>query len=130
MSLFQIQVLIEFKFVFMIGGRQADDIVAWVKKKTGPPAITVTSAEQAKELIAANNVIIFGFFSDQETERAKVYLALARVSDDQVFAIVSDDKVIKELEAQEGDIVLFKNVSVTFIYCFSKYSKSYLNFAH
>lgn len=92
------------------GGRQADDIISWLKKKTGPPAVEVTSAEQAKELIDANTVIVFGFFSDQSSTRAKTFLSTAQVVDDQVFAIVSDEKVIKELEAEDEDVVLFKNV--------------------
>ncbi|CAG4946998.1 unnamed protein product [Parnassius apollo] len=91
------------------GGRQADDIVAWLKKKTGPPAIEITSVEQAKELIAANTVAVFGFFPDQATEKAKAFLAVAGLVDDQVFAIVSDEKIIDELEAQPEDVVLFKN---------------------
>lgn len=91
------------------GGRQADDIVNWLKKKTGPPAVEVASAEQAKELIAANPVIVFGFFPDQSTDKAKVFLSTAGAVDDQVFAIVSDEKVVKELEAEEDDVVLFKN---------------------
>lgn len=91
------------------GGRQADDIISWLKKKTGPPAVEVTSAEQAKELIDANTVIVFGFFSDQSSTRAKTFLSTAQVVDDQVFAIVSDEKVIKELEAEDEDVVLFKN---------------------
>ncbi|PZC75730.1 hypothetical protein B5X24_HaOG205704 [Helicoverpa armigera] len=91
------------------GGRQADDIITWLKKKTGPPALEVASAEQAKELIAANNVIIFGFFSDQSTPKAKAFLGVASAVDDQVFAIVSDEKVIAELEAEDEDVTLFKN---------------------
>lgn len=91
------------------GGRQADDIVAWLKKKTGPPAIEVTSAEQAKELTSANPVAVFGFFTDKETEKAKSFLTVAGLIDDQIFALVTDEKVIKELEAEDEDVVLFKN---------------------
>ncbi|XP_047993544.1 protein disulfide-isomerase [Leguminivora glycinivorella] len=91
------------------GGRQADDIISWLKKKTGPPAVAVTSAEQAKELISANNVIVFGFFPNQETTKAKAFLNTAGLVDDQVFAIVSDEKLIKELEAEAEDVVLYKN---------------------
>ncbi|XP_050675200.1 protein disulfide-isomerase [Leptidea sinapis] len=91
------------------GGRQADDIVAWLKKKTGPPAVIVASAEQAKELIAANPVIVFGFFPDQATEKAVTFLNTAGLVDDQVFAIVIDEKVIEELEANAEDVVLYKN---------------------
>lgn len=97
--------------VFPTGGRQADDIVAWLKKKTGPPAVEIASAEQAKELIAANTVIVFGFFPDQTTDKAKSFLNVAEQVDDQVFAIVSSEEVTKELEAQAEDVVLYKNVS-------------------
>lgn len=99
----------------MSGGRQADDIVTWLKKKTGPPAVEITSAEQAKELIGANNVLVFGFFSDSNTEKAKAFMTVASGIDDQVFAIVSDEKVIAELDAEDDSVVLYKNVSATFI---------------
>lgn len=99
------------KLFILLGERQADDIVNWLKKKTGPPAVEVTSAEQAKELIAANPVIVFGFFADQTEEKAKAFLGVAGIVDDQIFAIVADEKVTSELEAQDGDVVLFKNVS-------------------
>ncbi|XP_038223459.1 protein disulfide-isomerase [Zerene cesonia] len=91
------------------GGRQADDIIAWLKKKTGPPAATVASAEQAKELIAANPVIVFGFFPDQTTLKAVTFVNTAGLVDDQVFALVSDEKIIEELEAKPEDVVLYKN---------------------
>lgn len=95
----------------LTGGRQADDIISWLKKKTGPPALEVTSADQAKELIGANKVIVFGFFPNQETVKAKAFLNTAGLIDDQVFAIVSDEKVIKELEGEAEDVVLYKDVS-------------------
>ena len=42
-------------------GRTAADIVAWLKKKTGPPALNVETVEEAKALIEANEVVLFGF---------------------------------------------------------------------
>lgn len=42
-------------------GRFAADITGWLKKKTGPPAQSVETVEQAKELINANEVVVFGF---------------------------------------------------------------------
>lgn len=44
------------------GGRQADDIVNWVIKKTGPAAKVLTTVEEAKSFIEAQNVAIVGFF--------------------------------------------------------------------
>jgi len=44
------------------GGRQAADIVTWLKKKTGPAAKELPSVDAAKEFIEANNVAVLGFF--------------------------------------------------------------------
>ena len=44
------------------GGRTADTIVAWVEKKTGPPAVTLEDVEAAKKFIEDNKVAIVGFF--------------------------------------------------------------------
>jgi protein disulfide-isomerase A1 len=43
------------------GGRQAADIVAWLKKKTGPPAVSVTSQEDLDKLMK-EEVCVIGFF--------------------------------------------------------------------
>lgn len=43
------------------GGRQADDIVAWLKKKTGPPATAVASKEDLEKLME-EDVCVIGFF--------------------------------------------------------------------
>jgi len=43
-------------------GRMAEDFVAWLKKKTGPPAQMVDSVEAAKLLVEKNEVVVFGFF--------------------------------------------------------------------
>ena len=43
-------------------GRMAADIINWLKKKTGPPAQTVETAEQARAIIDSNDVSVFGFF--------------------------------------------------------------------
>lgn len=43
-------------------GRQADDIVNWLKKRTGPAASTLSDVTQAESLIADNEVAVVGFF--------------------------------------------------------------------
>lgn len=44
------------------GGRQADDIVNWLNKKTGPPAKDLSTIDEAKVFIDTHNVAIVGFF--------------------------------------------------------------------
>lgn len=43
-------------------GRQADDIVNWLKKRTGPAATTLSDVTQTESLIADNEVAVIGFF--------------------------------------------------------------------
>ncbi len=44
------------------GGRQAPDIINWLKKKTGPPALTLETVDDAKTFIDKDEVVIIGFF--------------------------------------------------------------------
>lgn len=43
-------------------GRQADDIVAWLKKRTGPTVTTLNSVDEVESMIADNEVAVIGFF--------------------------------------------------------------------
>lgn len=90
------------------GGRQADDIVSWLLKKTGPPAKDLSSVELAKEFIEAANVAVVGFFKSQDSEEAKVFLKVAASIDDIPFGVTADDAVFSEYGVSDGSIVLFK----------------------
>lgn len=90
------------------GGRQAEDIVNWLLKKTGPPAKELKTVEEAKELIENNNVVIIGFFKDQSTAKAKALLGVAASVDDHPFAITSEDALFEEYGVKCGSILLFK----------------------
>merc|ERR1719318_2088492 len=87
------------------GGRTADTIVSWLEKKTGPPATTVTTVEEAAAFTAGKDVSVIGFFADQESEAAKAFLEVASSLDDFQFAITSSPEVSKEHKI-EGDAVL------------------------
>nr|CAI5843949.1 unnamed protein product [Callosobruchus analis] len=90
------------------GGRQADDIVAWLLKKTGPPAKSLSTADEAKELIDSANVVVIGFFKDQSSNLAKAFLAVAAAIDDIPFGITAEDAVLSEHGVKDGHLVLFK----------------------
>ncbi|KAI5613755.1 protein disulfide-isomerase precursor [Silurus asotus] len=89
-------------------GRQADDIVNWLKKKTGPAATTLTEVTQAESLIADNEVAVVGFFKDVESEGAKTFIKAAEAIDDIPFGITSDDAVFSKFEVTKDGVVLFK----------------------
>jgi len=90
------------------GGRQADDIVGWLVKKTGPAAREIESVEAIQALIAENQVVVLGIFKDRESAEAKAFLGTASSIDDYPFAISSNDDVASKYEIKDGSIVLFK----------------------
>lgn len=47
---------------FLLGGRTSAEIVNWLKKKTGPPAVSVTNKEHAAGMIEKDEVVVLGFF--------------------------------------------------------------------
>jgi len=90
------------------GGRTADTIVSWLEKKTGPPAVTVASVEEAATFTAGKDVSIIGFFADQTTDAAKAYLAAATNLDDFQFAISSAPEVAAEYKIEGEAVLLLK----------------------
>ncbi|XP_050301421.1 protein disulfide-isomerase [Anthonomus grandis grandis] len=90
------------------GGRQADDIVNWLLKKTGPPATALPTVEDAKKFLEEPNVAVVGFFKDQSGDLAKAFLAVASGIDDIPFAITDSDDVFNQYEVKDGTVVLFK----------------------
>ncbi|XP_074106915.1 protein disulfide isomerase [Cotesia typhae] len=90
------------------GGRQADEIVAWLMKKTGPPAKELSTVDDSKALIDAHEVVVVGFFKDLESADAKVFMDVANSIDEQAFGVTSDEKVFDEYKAKDGSVILFK----------------------
>merc|ERR1712215_512863 len=91
------------------GGRTADTIVSWVEKKTGPPAKTLASLEEAKAFTDGKSVAIIGFFKDETTDAAKEFLAAAGMMDDFEFGITGDDAVFKEYGVEGETVLLLKD---------------------
>merc|ERR1712123_455501 len=91
------------------GGRTADTIVSWVEKKTGPPAKTLASLEEAKAFVDGKSVAIIGFFKDETTDAAKGFLAAAGMMDDFQFGITGDDAIAAEYGVEGEAVVLLKD---------------------
>jgi protein disulfide-isomerase A1 len=90
------------------GGRDASSIVSWLKKKTGPPAKSLTSVDEAKSFQDSADVVVVGFFKDQDSKDAKTFLEAAAALDDTPFGITSNDAVFKEYKVTKDEIVLLK----------------------
>ncbi|KAM5136053.1 protein disulfide-isomerase [Mantella aurantiaca] len=89
-------------------GREAADIVNWLKKRTGPAAATLTDEAAVAALIEANEVAVVGFFKDSESELAKAFLSAAESVDDLQIGITSSDSAFSKYEVAKDGIVLFK----------------------
>ncbi|XP_022246039.1 protein disulfide-isomerase 2-like isoform X2 [Limulus polyphemus] len=96
------------KIIDYTGGRKADEIIQWLKKKTGPPAKELVSAEDAKQFKESAHVVVVGFFKDQEAVDAKAFFEVADQTDDHPFAITSSKEVYKQLGVESDGVVLFK----------------------
>lgn len=93
-----------------VGGRTASEIVAWLKKKTGPPATSLESSDAVKKFLE-KEVAVVGFFADKESEGAKAFTNAADGIDDVEFGIVSDAAIAAENKVEGDKIVLFKKVN-------------------
>ncbi|XP_069785812.1 protein disulfide-isomerase [Narcine bancroftii] len=89
-------------------GRQHEDIVNWLKKRTGPAADTITDAGAAEKLVDSSDVVVMGFFKDLEGNDAKTFLQAAEIIDEVPFGIVSDADIFTKYDRKEDGVVLFK----------------------
>ena len=89
------------------GGRTEAEIVSWLKKKTGPPATDLSTAETIQKFIDQRDVAIIGFFSDKESELAKAFIKAADGIDDSEFGICAGAEA-QNFDVDPESIVLFK----------------------
>ncbi|XP_032472871.1 protein disulfide-isomerase isoform X2 [Phocoena sinus] len=89
-------------------GREADDIVNWLKKRTGPAASTLSDGAAAEALVEPSEVAVIGFFKDMESESAKQFLLAAEATDDIPFGITSNSDMFSKYQLDKDGVVLFK----------------------
>uniref|UniRef100_A0A674JAV3 Protein disulfide-isomerase n=1 Tax=Terrapene triunguis TaxID=2587831 RepID=A0A674JAV3_9SAUR len=89
-------------------GREADDIVNWLKKRTGPAATTLADAAAAEALVDSSEVSVIGLFKDVASEAAKQFLLAAESIDDIPFGISSSSDVFSKYQLSKDGVVLFK----------------------
>jgi len=74
------------------GPREADGIVGWMKKKAGPAALVLATAEEAAEFAKKNEVSILGFFAAGSAGE-KAFATASASNDEVAFATSSSDAV-------------------------------------
>ncbi|CAF0827852.1 unnamed protein product [Rotaria sordida] len=90
------------------GGRGQDDIISWLKKKTGPAADELKTVDDLNKLKQASDVVVIGAFKDMDGDTAASFLQVAKTLDGIPFGITSNADVLKELNVKQDTVVLLK----------------------
>jgi protein disulfide-isomerase A1 len=86
------------------GGRKEPEIVSWVTKKSGPPAVAVDGADAANKFKEDNEVAVVGFVSG---DKLALFNTAGDSFDDVPFGILDADAAAA-LEIAEGQVALLK----------------------
>lgn len=89
------------------GGRTESEIISWLNKKTGPPAKHLETAEDVKAFVDPRDVAVLGFFTDNESELAKAFVAAADTTDDIEFGIATPS-ASGDYDVKEDKIIVVK----------------------
>ena len=87
-------------------GRTQQDVINWMRKKSGPPARILKTFEEVENFKKDNEVsaVYFGKNADD----VKVFEGVATKIEDYPFGIVEDEEVAKKFQAKPRSVVLFK----------------------
>jgi protein disulfide-isomerase A3 len=89
------------------GARTADAIASYMIKQSGPSSVEVKTVEQAEKLLAGDDVVVFGFFA-QDDALSKTFQRVAGANrEDYKFAHTSALDVLNKFEFR-SNIVLFQ----------------------
>ena len=91
------------------GGRTADEIVSWLKKKSGPAAVTLTTVDELTKIKGENEVVVVGVFEDLTGAAAIAFQNVAKMIDSVSFAISTESVLFKELSVSGSEgVTLYK----------------------
>ncbi len=91
------------------GGRMANEMVEWVEKKIGPPAVILDTPTSVKDFIDNNDVAVIGFFSDPESDNARLFKQAVKDYEEYPCGITTHVQAGDKHDVKDGEIVLFKN---------------------
>ena len=91
-------------------GRSKNDIVNYMKKKSGPVAVTYTTKDDLETAIDAVEVAIVGYFKDTECEQYKQWYNVMAALDDVTAIYITDEAIAKEMKVEMPAIVMYKTL--------------------
>jgi len=96
------------EFVEYTGGRTTDEIVSWIRKKTGPATKELKSAEEVESFNSSSQVTVVYFTDDTNSEEFKIFANVADSYDDVLFGHCPSPKCGDSFKVPSSKIVLFK----------------------
>jgi len=91
------------------GGRTSDEIVQWLKKKSGPAAVTLTTVEELTKFQNDNEVAVLGLFDSLDNSNVALFNAVAKTVDSVSFGITTEAALSAHLKVSGSQsVVLFK----------------------
>lgn len=87
------------------GGRTKDDIIQWIKKRSGPPSTSVTPADLESKIGSAKVVVVF--FGAEGTDEFKAFESAASKDDKRTF-FHTEASAASTHGAGENGVVLFR----------------------
>jgi protein disulfide-isomerase A1 len=90
------------------GGRTADEIVQWLKKKSGPAAVALATSDELKKLQESGDVVVVGLFKSADSAAAQAFANVAKTIDSVSFGVSTEKAVLDELKVKGDAIVLLK----------------------
>jgi len=108
------------------GGRTANEIVAYLEKKSGPSWKIVTEPEELKDLLEQDEALLVAFLNDLEGEKAAVIKETANSFDELNFYFISDPEIMKKYYQKDGSILLMKTFDEKEVHFTDKLTKENL----
>ncbi len=90
------------------GGREPEQIVDWLKKKSGPLAKELKTDEEFRKFLKDNEVGVVGFFKDLDSKEVGILKETAFLVDEYPFAVTTNEKLCEKYETKCGNVALFK----------------------
>jgi len=90
------------------GGRTAAEIVTWVNKKSGPPAVAVTTEEELTALQEKHEVFALGVFDSTDSENFRSFSFIASNDETNVYAYTTSNEVKLKLSIEVETVVVLK----------------------
>ena len=88
------------------GGRQEKDIIAWMKKKTGPATTPLKTVEEVEKFKGDNEVVVI-YFGEDKTQ-LEAFEKVARASEEIQFGVSNEKEVLDKYQVKAGSVTLFK----------------------